>query len=53
MLLLLNKTIKPLNQFAKKIQKKSLFFGAPADDFLYHLKKYFPKFFFSVTHKFL
>ena len=27
MLLLLNQTIKPLNQFAKEIQKKSLFLG--------------------------
>ena len=34
MLLLFNKTIKPLNQFAKKIQKKPV--SVFADDFLHH-----------------
>ena len=45
MLLLFNKIVKPLNQFAKKnknknkkkIQKKSPFFGATADNFLYRI----------------
>ena len=35
-MLLFNKTIKPLNQLAKKkIQKKTVFGATPAGDFLY------------------
>ena len=49
MLLLLNKTIKPLNQSAEKIQKKSVF-EATADNFLTIFDKIF-SLFFSVTHK--
>ena len=51
MLLLFNKTIKPLNQFVKKIQKSVL--GAAVEDPFYHF--IFSHFFFVVvvTHKFL
>ena len=58
MLFLFNKTIKPLDQFAKKIKKKQKLkqvslLGATADDFFSpFLTKYFPLIFFSVTHKF-
>ena len=53
LLLLFNKTIKPLNQYAKKIQKKSLFWGLLLTIFFTTFDKIFPKIFFSVTHKFL
>ena len=57
MLLLFNKTTKPLNQFAKKQKKsKRSVLGATADDFFYIFDNIFPHFFyffFSVTHKFL
>ena len=50
MLLLFNKTMKPLNQFEKKkkrIQKKSVF-GATADDFPFD--KIFSQKFFFLLH---
>ena len=56
LLLLLNKTVKPLDQFAKKKKnqnpKEVSVFGATADDF-HFLTKYFHKMFFSITYKFL
>ena len=49
MLLLFNKTIKPLNQFAEKIKKSSVF-GATVDDFLYHFwQNIFPKFLWNLA----
>ena len=48
MLLLLNKTIKPLNQSAEKIQKKSVF-EATADNFLTIFDKIFSHFFSCYT----
>ena len=54
MLLLFNKTIKPLNQFAKKNkQTKEVSVSVFADNFLYHFQQnIFAKLFLSVTQKF-
>ena len=48
MLLLFNKTTKPLNQFAKKKKKKKVqksVLGATADDLFYIFDNIFPHFF--------
>ena len=53
MLLLFNKTIKPLNHFAKEIRKKSLFLGLLLTVFFTIFGKIFSRIFFSIAHKFL
>lgn len=53
MLLLFNKTIKPLNHFAKEIRKKSLFLGLLLTVFFTIFGKIFSWIFFSIAHKFL
>ena len=53
MLLLFNKTIKPLNQFPKKNPKEASLFGATVDNFLYQFWQNILPISFSVTHKFL
>ena len=55
MLFLFNKTIKPLDQFAKKKKKKPKqvsLLGATDDNFFSIFDKIFSPNFFSVTHKF-
>ena len=58
MLLLFNKTIKPIcekkqKQKQKKNPKEVSVFGATADNFLYRIWQNIFPIFFSVTHKFL
>ena len=55
MLFLFNKTIKPLDQFAKNKKKKPKqvsLLGATDDNFFSIFDKIFSPNFFSVTHKF-
>ena len=53
MLLLFNKTIKPLNKFSKKNPKEASLFGVTVDNFLYQFWQNILPISFSVTYKFL